>query len=332
MDVRFDPIGAAQTAVGKASDFAGGVGNAVSDPGKTWSDTGGGLVNNMTNTAGQAWTSFTTTAAQAWTNFTTTAGQAWTNVTTTAGQATNNIATGATQVVHTAARTVTQAAHNVADTTTQMVTYASANAGTITHLALGAATFIPIVGTAAAVADAGLYAYEGDYLAASLSMLAVVPGGQILGDAAKLARGGEKAVNVVNDVEKIEKVATDLEKVGQTASGAEKAGRSLDGVVYLRRDTTGALEDYVGQAKNAERFEARQAEHAAEHPGSTFEFTELDHAKPGLDLDVAEENWIRAGGGPGGHGRPGDLSNARFQMSDARYKAAGGNVSIPPGF
>jgi len=104
-----------------------------------------------------------------------------------------------------------------------MVTYASANAGTITHLALGAATFIPLVGAAAAVADAGLYAYEGDYLAASLSMLAVVPGGEILGDAAKLARGGEKAVNVVNDVEKIEKVATDLEKVGQAASGAKRA-------------------------------------------------------------------------------------------------------------
>src|SRR5450759_381555 len=104
-----------------------------------------------------------------------------------------------------------------------MVTYASANASTITHLALGAATFIPLVGAAAAVADAGLYTYEGDYLSASLSMLAIVPGGELLGDAAKLARGGEKAVNVVNDVEKIEKVATDLEKVEQAASGAEKA-------------------------------------------------------------------------------------------------------------
>ena len=44
-------------------------------------------------------------------------------------------------------------------------------------------------------------------------MLAIVPGGELLGDAAKLARGGEKAVNVVNDVDKIENVATDLEKV-----------------------------------------------------------------------------------------------------------------------
>ena len=54
-------------------------------------------------------------------------------------------------------------------------------------------------------------------------MLAVVPGGRILGEAAKLARGGEKVVNVVNDVEKIEKVATDLEKVVQTASEWERA-------------------------------------------------------------------------------------------------------------
>jgi HNH/ENDO VII superfamily nuclease with conserved GHE residues len=106
--------------------------------------------------------------------------------------------------------------------------YASANASTITHLALGAATFIPLVGAAAAVADAGLYTYEGDYLSASLSMLAIVPGGELLGDAAKLARGGEKAVNVVNDVEKIEKVATDLEKVENAASEGERAASGAE--------------------------------------------------------------------------------------------------------
>ena len=59
-------------------------------------------------------------------------------------------------------------------------------------------------------------------------MLAVVPGGELLGDAAKLARGGEKAVTVVNDVEKIQKVATDLEKAGQAASKGERAASGAE--------------------------------------------------------------------------------------------------------
>ena len=103
-----------------------------------------------------------------------------------------------------------------------------------------------------------------------------------------------------------------------------------DGVIYLRRDVTGALKDYVGQAESPARFLARQAEHAEDFPGSSFEFHVLDRASAGEALDVAEESWIRAGGGPTNKMNPnGGLSNGRYQMNDAAYKAAGGSVPLP---
>ncbi|WP_255531956.1 RHS repeat-associated core domain-containing protein [Planomonospora sp. ID82291] len=97
-----------------------------------------------------------------------------------------------------------------------------------------------------------------------------------------------------------------------------------DGIVYLRTDLiTG--EEYVGQAKSPERYQKRQKEHAKKHPNSLFTFEVLGRAKPGVDLDVLEESWIRAGGGS--RKDPGSaLSNDRRQMNDKRYKNAGGDV------
>ncbi|NEB02593.1 polymorphic toxin-type HINT domain-containing protein [Streptomyces sp. SID13726] len=94
------------------------------------------------------------------------------------------------------------------------------------------------------------------------------------------------------------------------------------GVVYLRTDLTTGLE-YVGQAKSWKRYLKRQAEHAKSNPGSAYTFEVLGRAKPGTDLDVLEESWMRAGGGKY------ILENKRVQMSDARYRAAGGTVSCP---
>ena len=97
--------------------------------------------------------------------------------------------------------------------------------------------------------------------------------------------------------------------------------------VCLRRNAATA-EEYVGQVKLV-RFEARQAEHAAKHPGEQFEYYVLEKVQPGSgrSLDVAEEDWIRAGGGPKRFGGP--LANGRYQMSDKAYKAAGGAVPKP---
>jgi hypothetical protein len=97
-----------------------------------------------------------------------------------------------------------------------------------------------------------------------------------------------------------------------------------DGIIYLRTDADG--NEYVGQAESQKRFEERQAEHARDHPTETFTFEDLERvpAGSGRSLDVAEEDWIRAGGGPQREGGP--LQNGRHQMSDENYAAAGGTV------
>ena len=99
-----------------------------------------------------------------------------------------------------------------------------------------------------------------------------------------------------------------------------------EGVVYHRVDELGDVKPYVGQAKSDLRYSLRQQEHARDFPDAAFEFTVLDRAAPGLELDRVEEYWIRKLGGPTNKGNPdGSLSNKRHQMSDTRYAEAGGN-------
>ncbi|NRQ39195.1 hypothetical protein HII36_46350 [Nonomuraea sp. NN258] len=96
------------------------------------------------------------------------------------------------------------------------------------------------------------------------------------------------------------------------------------GVVYLRTDTVTGQE-YVGQAGSWSRYLKRQKEHAKKHPAAKFTFEVLGRATYGTDLDVLEESWIRAGGGP--QRIAGSvLGNDRYQMNDTAYKAAGGDV------
>jgi RHS repeat-associated protein len=114
---------------------------------------------------------------------------------------------------------------------------------------------------------------------------------------------------------------------GDVAEGVKAAE---EGIIYLRVDDTGTLKDYVGQAESDARYLDRQGEHADDYPGSSFSFHELDRAPPGQPLDVAEESWIRAGGGPTNLSNPnGGLSNGRYQMNDGAYRAAGGTVPLP---
>jgi RHS repeat-associated protein len=113
---------------------------------------------------------------------------------------------------------------------------------------------------------------------------------------------------------------------GLGAAAAVEAGAAAEaelGVIYLRTDlVTG--EEYVGQAETIARYKARQLEEAAEFPNADFHFDVLDRAKAGKDLNVAEESWIRAGGGPKKYG--GRLANKRWQMNEKAYREAGGKV------
>jgi hypothetical protein len=100
----------------------------------------------------------------------------------------------------------------------------------IAHTALGVATFIPGVGSFAAVADAGLYAYQGDYVDAALSLMAVIPGGELLGKATELVHGGGGALKATEDVVKAGEDLERLAKSGEEAtSEAERVSSTAEG-------------------------------------------------------------------------------------------------------
>ncbi len=92
------------------------------------------------------------------------------------------------------------------------------------------------------------------------------------------------------------------------------------GVIYKRiNPKTG--EEYIGQAKSMERFMQRQKEHD-KSLGIKHKYSVVGRAEPGVKLDVLEEKMIRQSGGLSKEG--GTLANKRHQMSNERYKAAGG--------
>ena len=105
------------------------------------------------------------------------------------------------------------------------------------------------------------------------------------------------------------------------------------GIVYRRIDkTTGKV--YIGQAKNEERFIARQAEHAENNPLAEYEFEVIGQAKEGKDLNVLEETLIRKHGVPSTKkstaNGTGTLENKRYQMSEKNYNEAGGTQKKQP--
>jgi hypothetical protein len=96
------------------------------------------------------------------------------------------------------------------------------------HTVLAVASMVPVVGTAAAAIDVGLYVAEGDVQGAALASLAFVPGGAI-------AKLGGKALNTF---EKGAKVAGAIEKVGsKIATGADKIASGFDRFTPERRRT-----------------------------------------------------------------------------------------------
>ena len=107
--------------------------------------------------------------------------------------------------------------------------------------------------------------------------------------------------------------------------GFDTQGPEAEGVVYLRTNPE-TQEEYVGQSKNEQTFDVRQDTHDR-NEGVKHDYKILQRAKPGAELDKAEEDHIRLRGGPKRKG--GRLANKRYQMNDGRYKAAGGKVPKP---
>ena len=103
---------------------------------------------------------------------------------------------------------------------------------------------------------------------------------------------------------------------------------SKEGIIYLRTNPrTGA--EYVGQAKSATHFAARQRAHDIKL-GVRHDYRIIERARSGTKLDVAEESAIRLRGGPKNKSNPnGTLENKRYQMNEERYREAGGKVDKP---
>ena len=106
---------------------------------------------------------------------------------------------------------------------------------------------------------------------------------------------------------------TEIQAAMKTGSFGKNVLQEIkEGIVYLRKDATGLLKDYVGQAKNRTRFLKRQQEHARKNPDSDFEFEILDEGAPGKDLDMKEQFHIDQRGGPTNKSNPnGGLSNKK---------------------
>jgi len=85
-------------------------------------------------------------------------------------------------------------------------------------------------------------------------------------------------------------------------------------------------EKYIGQTKSPERFEARKGEHDNKL-GVEHNYKIIGKGKLGRDLDVVEETKIREYGGIKKRG--GKLTNKRHQMSEKRYRDAGGSTDKP---
>jgi hypothetical protein len=82
--------------------------------------------------------------------------------------------------------------------------------------------------------------------------------------------------------------------------------------VYKRVDKTGSLKPYIGQAKSEKRFIERQKEHARNNPDADFEFEIVDRAKPGAELNQAEQRHLNNAGGPTNKSNPdGGTSNKK---------------------
>jgi len=129
----------------------------------------------------------------------------------------------------------------------------------IGHTVLDVAGFIPVVGTAADLINAGWYAVEGDYLNAGLSAIGAIPG---IGDAAVAARVGARGVDV----------ATGIARNADSAADAAQTVRNIENYRdFAHGSHRDHVVDIVEDGLDAERAtELSQAGRANQNPGSFF--------------------------------------------------------------
>lgn len=96
---------------------------------------------------------------------------------------------------------------------------------------------------------------------------------------------------------------------------------------------------YIGRTRDDETFKARQDAHNRELRRQSannkevsaqpikYNFDIIRRVQPGESLRKAEEDEIRWHGGPKTQG--GSLANKRYEMSDEKYKEAGGTLERP---
>jgi len=96
-----------------------------------------------------------------------------------------------------------------------------------------------------------------------------------------------------------------------------------EGIVYQRTDLAGLLAPYGGQSIHEARFIARQAEHARAFPSSRFQFSIVDRASPGPQLDIAEHRFIQELTGGVRASRSPLVSNMRDPVGASRRRQFG---------
>lgn len=103
------------------------------------------------------------------------------------------------------------------------VSFVKNNVSEVVHGALDVAGFIPGVGAVADLANAALYAVEGDYANAAMSALAAIPG---VGDTIALASKGSKVVKVAKGAKALSKVKKGKSLI-KVIKGKAKVGGKL---------------------------------------------------------------------------------------------------------
>ena len=138
---------------------------------------------------------------------------------------------------------------------------------------------------------------------------ATVAVGDVIINATKAASNGEEYTTVQAGEDFLIGFAAQL--------GSEQVTELFgEGFIYLRKDKSGNLKEYVGQAKNKERYLKRQKEHARANPNSDFDFDVLDRGnakgRHPTDLDKKEQRHLDRRGGPTNKSNPnGGTSNKK---------------------
>ena len=174
------------------------------------------------------------------------------------------------------------------------------------HGGLDVIGLVPGFGEAADGINAIYYASEGDFVNAGLSAAAMIPLAGYAASAAKFARKAEKAVDAIKAADKSMDAIKTIDKAVDVKKAVKKAEDISEGVIYKRVDKTGKQKDYIGQAKNSDRYKARQKEHQRANKDADYEFIQIDKGRAGKDLDIKEQKHLDKLGGPTNKSNPND--------------------------